>query len=324
MSAGRRGVLSAALVALAMLVSACSGKGGTAAPDKGAVKAKFVAAADGICERVSSETAPRVIELFSVRSTPPELAQSLGTIVPALEKGFADLRRLRPPAGDDATIGAMITAGETEVARLRDIAARAGGGDETSVGAFLDPPPFVSFDEKAGAYGLARCALARNPADPVAISEAQRGAFAPDKKAYIEKADAACTQFGGEKFVSDPFYVAGSSGPKPMELRAQSLGTTFLYFFRQQVQALRAVEPPAADRERISAALGAYDQVFVKGQSAADAGKGGDRSGFQSAFVELAAMALGADRALFDYGLTKCASSQLLFQGVAQRAPRLP
>jgi hypothetical protein len=113
---------SLAAVALAATLAACGG--GSAHPSK----ASFIKQADAICLKGSAAQ--------SALPQPSSNAQLPGYVkrVYAIERGVvSDVRALRPPSGDQATVGSMLDNVEKALAFESNVEAAAATGNQSQI-----------------------------------------------------------------------------------------------------------------------------------------------------------------------------------------------
>lgn len=316
--------------AVAAVIAGCS-----AGP---ASKATFVARADTICDRVAAATDPLAFQLFALDPTPAELANLMDRVLPRLEQGLADLRRLHAPRADRSAVARILRMGENEVARFK--AYRAVAGEYGRTDDFFNRIPFAAFKAEAANYALTRCARDRHgPGEERGVPEAQRAAFSAAKKTFLAEGDAACQAnsrgpaealyyqnfaYYRDLSVEPPSLTqwAGMLGPDP---RTPATKGTLIPFFGAYLDALRKLTPPPPDRALIGSILDRYATLGAKAEETGDMAAVGNRSGFRARLAEMAALSAPADKALRDYGFTRCApADSLLVARVARDVFRLP
>jgi len=301
-------------------------------------KADFVRRVDAICERVAEATKPTALQLFEMQPTASELADFSGQLVPILERGLLEARDLEPPEGDERPVNVVLAAWADEIARFKAFGAEAAAGDQMRTDDFMNSVPFANFKRRAGQYGLTGCALERNGKNEAGVTAEQRAAFPAGRKEFIEKADALCEKHSRAPanplyFQNFSYYRDLSRDPPPLELwgallgRGDGTGTggSLVPYFQKEVEALRAVGAPEPDKASLTRILGGYDGLAANAEEAGNRARAGDRMGFRNMFAEVAAGSASLDKALSDYGVTKCALSELLLIGrVSQDTFRLP
>jgi hypothetical protein len=151
-------------VAIAIGVSACGGGGATAtatnASDSaqgsngtGVSKAAFVKRANALCLRNSNQR-QKALGASPLNPAKHKLSNAqletvmLTLILPRVENMVAQLARLRPPDGEEASVGNVVRAFETAITRSRKEPLKA-----------IEGGVFEGADEAAIAYGLNYCVV---------------------------------------------------------------------------------------------------------------------------------------------------------------------
>jgi hypothetical protein len=137
-----------AILSLAALLAACGSK---------YTKSDFIARADGICTNAVRE----IRSLNSPSATGGRelhaLSQYLAKVLPIVQAEASQVRALKRPSGDQATLDRYLSAQAEVVAEYRRLAAAAKRGDEQAVAtaeATLQASPVTAL---AAQYGLHDC-----------------------------------------------------------------------------------------------------------------------------------------------------------------------
>jgi hypothetical protein len=147
--------LTAALLAVAALVSGCGGSGGGDSTTTSVSKAAFIKKADAVCQTNTQRMQRQILAVLKTKNgirkpKPSEYERLVGTIiVPAVQREIKDLRALPVPSGDEDRIDAMIGALEEGLETAEN--------DPKAVEATSDVV-FGIFSRLAGEYGLTTCA----------------------------------------------------------------------------------------------------------------------------------------------------------------------
>jgi hypothetical protein len=124
----KRVVLAFCALAVVGILAGCGGGGSSSSSERessGALsKTEFIAQADAVCTESQKETAPLRKEAEKIEgSSNPESPKNLASLAEVLEqagvnaqKEYAELRELRPPAGDEKVIDSMLGKAEEAAA----------------------------------------------------------------------------------------------------------------------------------------------------------------------------------------------------------------
>lgn len=116
-------------------------------------KPEFVKQGNAICERLDNETAGFEEEAFAGGDPDPaEMQTWVKKSSPFIETALADLRELNPPKADKDEVDAILAEGDRALKTFQ----RAAASEEEAAKVQVDP--FISFNAKATAYGLDKCA----------------------------------------------------------------------------------------------------------------------------------------------------------------------
>ncbi len=113
-------------------------------------KDEFIARGEEICTRAADEIREQASGVLSGGRATPERIRSFiaDTFVPAVRKRIDQLRRLRPPEGDEARVDAIFDAFDDALDRLAADPSALAGGER----------PFAEANRMAGEYGFSACA----------------------------------------------------------------------------------------------------------------------------------------------------------------------
>lgn len=160
--ASRRRATAFAWLAISGLL-ALSGCGGGAGPGKSA----YIAKANAICQRASSQTAPLIKQVTSLAgsltsgssSAAQRLAGTLGRLHTAAAGSLAQLQRLKQPSGDHAAIERFLTPLGRVVDAIGKAAVAVGSGQVPAALGLLEQAGPVAEDATAAAqaYGMRQC-----------------------------------------------------------------------------------------------------------------------------------------------------------------------
>jgi hypothetical protein len=147
--------LIAALAAAGAIAAA--GCGGDDDDAEAPSKAEYVASSNASCDRTQGEAGEAFERI--VGKGRPSAAQAqrflAEGVVPAIRENVTEREALTAPAGDEAEIEAMITAGKDALAEFERAAA-----DRSAAVALMSgktPDPAIEFDSLSKEYGIDRC-----------------------------------------------------------------------------------------------------------------------------------------------------------------------
>ncbi|HUR17497.1 MAG TPA: hypothetical protein VMZ51_00995 [Acidimicrobiales bacterium] len=164
--AGGRWLLAGAFVLIAVL-AACGQADGALS------KAELIKRGNAICERVDNETAGFEEEAFADGDPDPaEMQTWVRKSSPFIGTALADLSELNPPKADKDEFNAILAEGNKALKAFQKAAA----SEEEAAKVQVDP--FISFNAKAAAYGLDKCAS--DEEDEVPAQEPAPGAAIVD------------------------------------------------------------------------------------------------------------------------------------------------
>jgi hypothetical protein len=110
------------------LVAACGGSGDS--PRLSA--AEFSAKADAICKKYNRDS-----RAIANPTSLAELSKAIDKLVPILDRSVKNLRKLRPPENEQATVDQWLTQVEAIESDLSEVGAKAAKGDGQAVQAAL-------------------------------------------------------------------------------------------------------------------------------------------------------------------------------------------
>lgn len=147
-----RAVGLAALVAAALGAAACGGGGG--GEGERLTKAEYIAQADAICKDVNDR-----LDALGAAESIEEFAELAASAVEIQEDGLADLKELKPPEEDQATIDEALALLDQQLALSQQIQEAAAAGDEAKVEELIAQiePIDSEADQLAVEYGLTEC-----------------------------------------------------------------------------------------------------------------------------------------------------------------------
>jgi hypothetical protein len=140
-------------LALAAIAVGCGSSGNSTSTATALTKDEFVKQANAICHNSNQQINAEGDQLFGQEhQTQAELNHyTLSSVVPGIEKQISELRALIPPAGDEATVNAMLDAVEQGNEELKAHPEQLTQGDDAG-GAFAEA------NKLTNDYGLTVCA----------------------------------------------------------------------------------------------------------------------------------------------------------------------
>ncbi|MEJ7892717.1 MAG: hypothetical protein WKF94_08750 [Solirubrobacteraceae bacterium] len=129
------------------------GVAGCGGDDKALTKAEFVKQGNAICAKGNAELETEEEELIADGKAPDReelIAFFEDEVLPNVQGQIDDLAELTPPEADQGEVDELIASAQEAIDKSE--------GDMEAVVA-SDENPFDDADEKAGAYGLAECAI---------------------------------------------------------------------------------------------------------------------------------------------------------------------
>jgi hypothetical protein len=142
------------LAALAAAVAVAAGCGAGEEGDGRLTKEEFIAAADAICKEANAK-----LDALGTPTTLEQIAKFAGDAITIQEEALADLKALKPPAADEATINEAYALLDQQLELGRQIEAAAKEGDQAKIQELVGEvqPIDSQADQIAQDYGLKEC-----------------------------------------------------------------------------------------------------------------------------------------------------------------------
>lgn len=293
----RKSVVFACVAGL--LATGC-GQGGGGTGSEG--RSDFVRRANDVCR-----TANRDINALFETDFPAvqeKIPDFFVKAVPVVKNRSAGLRAIEAPEADRAAFEKMLRTSDKVVADFEASAKDVKKGVEIFSGEGGEND--AQFQKEAKALGLGRCAEdEEQPEGEAEAKEPDPASFSAEKKAYIERADAVCKQANEEfKEIEEKVFA---EFPPTMKAWADGI-PDIVANGRNQVEGMRAIEPPAAEEAAITKILDDQAAMLVQLEAARPKAQAGDADGFSDAVSSLFEGFDESDAALRDYGFKECGS----------------
>jgi hypothetical protein len=288
-----RRVTALLVLAAVMLVGAACGD-----DDEGLTKSQYVSKGNAIC-KTSDDAFNRLFET-DFPSIPEKVPAFFEKAVPIVEKEVDDMRALDPPEADEETIEAMLALGEKSVTDFE----KATKDSEFGVELFTQEGGENSreFHKKAVAYGMGECG---EDDEGESTPKLDPATFSPEKRAYVDKADAICKKADAK---SDPVEESMfASFPPALQQWAKGL-PQLVAIVRTEVAEFEALAPPAADKATIAAIIAQEKDTLDKLDRGARLAVAGDADGFAEAVGPIFGTFEEIDGKLKAYGFQFCGS----------------
>ncbi|MCC6224409.1 MAG: hypothetical protein IT201_13085 [Thermoleophilia bacterium] len=146
----RRAAAAVAALALAGVAAGCGGGGGG---DR-LSKEEFIAQADAICKQANAD-----IDALGEPTSLEEIVTLAASAIKIQEESLAELRALKPPEEDEATLNEAYDLVEQQVEVGKKVQAAAEAGDMETIEALIaeNEPLDEQADQIALDYGLTEC-----------------------------------------------------------------------------------------------------------------------------------------------------------------------
>ncbi len=146
----RRAAAAVAALALAGVAAGCGGGGGG---DR-LSKEEYIAQADAICKQANEE-----IDALGEPATLEEIVTLAASAIEIQEESLAELRALKPPEEDEATLNEAYDLVEQQVEVGKQVKAAAEAGDMETIQTLIaeNDPLDEQADQIALDYGLTEC-----------------------------------------------------------------------------------------------------------------------------------------------------------------------
>jgi len=293
----RRGL--AALCLVILIAPAC----GQAEEDSGASGAKqdFIEQAGAICDS-SNEDFNALFEsdFPTIRSKSSAFFEKA---IPVIEERQSQLKELEVPEGDEEEISSMLDSGDQAIEDFR----RATQDQELAGDLFSQEggENSLAFEEKAGEYGIARCATDEGGDEDEGEEETKvdTSGFSAEKKAYIEKVDAICTDTNTKLAPVEEQTFA--EFPPTAEAWKEGL-PGLLAAFKPAVEQIKALTPPAADKPAIDAILQKEDSIIQALEQAKVAADAGDETKLDETLKPVFPLFDEVDQSYREFGFQVC------------------
>lgn len=285
-----------ALVAVVAVVGAACDDAKT-----GLTKEDWIKAAAAIC-KTGTEDFNALFET-DFPTTPEKTAGFFEKATPIFERQMNDLRELEAPEADADAIDKALDAGDRAVADFD-----AASTDPEKAGEIFGAQGgenITAFEEGLTEVGVPECA--QDEAEEEEEEDLPDPAtFSPEKKAFVEAADAICQAADDKISPAEDQYL--ESFPPPLDGWVGFLEVA-VPALRDQLEQLGALEPPAEDREAIEALLTRGSGVADVLEEALAAAKAGDQERFDEITQPLFSGEFDDfDRAFREYGFQVCGS----------------
>lgn len=289
----RRGL--AALCLVILIAPAC----GQSEEDSGSSGAKqdFIEQAGAICD-ASNEDFNALFEsdFPTIRSKSSAFFEKA---IPVIEERQSQLKELEVPEGDEGEISSMLDSGDKAIEDFR----RATQDQELAGDLFSQEggENSLAFEEKAGEYGIAKCATDEGGDEDEA--KVDTSGFSAEKKAYIEKVDAICTDTNTKLAPVEEQTFA--KFPPTAEAWKEGL-PGLLAAFKPAVEQIKALTPPAADKPAIDAILQNEDTIIQALEQAKVAADAGDETKLDEALKPVFPLFDEVDQSYREFGFQVC------------------
>lgn len=282
-----------------LLASGCSPGGGGANSEE---RSDFVRQANAVCR-----TANRDINALFETDFPAiqeKIPDFFVKAAPVVKSRSAGLRAIEPPEADRPAFDKMLQTSDKVVADFEASATDVKKGVEIFSGEGGEND--MQFQKQAKALGLDRCAEdEEQPEEEARAKTPDSASFSAEKNAYIESADKVCKKANEEfKKIEERVFA---EFPPTMKAWADGI-PDLVANGRSQVEGLRAIEPPAADKAEITKILDDQAAGLAEMEAARAKAQAGDAEGFNDAVSSLFPRFDEADAALRDYGFKECGS----------------
>ncbi|MCL4290657.1 MAG: hypothetical protein KJ051_10335 [Thermoleophilia bacterium] len=279
-------VRAAAAVAALALAGVAAGCGGGDGGGDRLTKDEYIAQADAICKAANEK-----IDALGEPETMEEIATLAADAIEIQEGSLAELRALKPPEEDEATLNEAYALVEQQVEVGKKVKAAAEAGDLEAIQTLIaeNEPLDDQADKIAADYGLTELA--------VAGCGGSGGGDRLTKEEYIAQADAIC------KAANEKIDALGE--PETMEEIA-TLAADAIEIQTKSLADLRALKPPEADEAKLNEAYALIDQQVGLGKEILEAAKAGDLEKIQKILAEGKPIDDQAGAIAADYGLKEC------------------
>jgi hypothetical protein len=266
-----------------------------------AAKEDFIEQAGAVCD-ASNEDFNALFEsdFPTIRSKSSAFFEKA---IPVIEDRQSQLKELEVPEGDEEEIESMLESGDQAIEDFR----RATQDQEFAGDLFTQEggENSLAFEEKAGEYGIAKCATDEGGDEDEGEEEAEvdTSAFSAEKKAYIEKVDAICTDTNAKLAPVEEQTFA--EFPPTAEAWKEGL-PGLLAAFKPSIDQIKALTPPAADKPAIDAILQKQDTIIQALEQAKAAADAGDETKLDQALKPVFPLFDEVDQAYREFGFQVC------------------
>jgi hypothetical protein len=138
------------LVSSAILLGGCGGGGS----GKRLTKEQFVSKANALCAAFNKQ-----VKAIPAPKTDAEALASLDKLLPLDRKLIADVKKLKPPVNEEATVKRVVTLGEEQAVRVKDLIAAVKAKDKPKLNTIISAGDKNDKESKAlfKQLGLTEC-----------------------------------------------------------------------------------------------------------------------------------------------------------------------